>query len=89
MADLRRAYRFFSPKGNVFAFVLVEIPSGLMLWLWALAVSSLTGQSMQTQHQRLCLNQNKSVFMVFVFVVGLCLLLTRKIQMIQIIQIKT
>ena len=43
-----------------------KIPSGLMICLWALTVSLLTGQSMQTYHQRRSLTQYKRVFEVFV-----------------------
>ena len=38
-----------------------------MLWLCALAVSWLTRQSMQPQHQRQSLNQNEGVFVVFFY----------------------
>lgn len=38
-----------------------------MVWLCALAVSWLTRQSMQPQHQRQSLNQNEGVFVVFFY----------------------
>jgi uncharacterized membrane protein len=38
-----------------------------MLWLCALAVSWLTRQNMQPQHQRQSLNQNEGVFVVFFY----------------------
>ena len=48
-----------------FFFCSGDIPKGLMVGMQAWLVSWLTRQSMQTQHQRHRLAQNKRVFKVF------------------------